>query len=473
MPDGRSVSQRLFADRRIGTKIGAGFVIVLAILAISSIAAWLAFGRVGETVADYAGLVESSAIFRDIDKTVAQYRGHVREYIYSDNEAAADTAIKEGGAVRELITGGLARVTNPVRHGLLESMAKELETYAVNFAHARDLNVQQAKLETDVMDVAGQQMTNGFSLIAAAANKAGNMDLLLQAADARRLSLVARLDANKRLGRHDEAAARSANQSLDELRHTLQLLDAATTGSDLNATVAAEVKLADSYQSAFQHAAALDVEQVSLVNGVMREAGDALEVNANKAKDGNLADQAVLEKETLATTANGSELVMLCGVIALAIGAALAWLTGRGISRPVVGMCAAMRALAGGEKAVEIPGVGRKDEIGQMADTVAVFKHSMIEADRLREETERHKAEAEAERKSGMLRLADTFEAGIKGVVNSVASQAAEIRQGNRCGTALSCSSRPPCPTPCPPPGWQRCARRGAVKNLADTILHR
>ena len=91
-------------------------------------------------------------------------------------------------------------------------------------------------------------------------------------------------------------------------------------------------------------------------------------------------------------------------------------------------MCVAMRALAGGDKTVEIPGVGRKDEIGQMADTVAVFKTNMIEADRLREETERLKVAAEAERKTGMLRLADTFEAGIKGVVNSVASQATEMQ---------------------------------------------
>ncbi len=52
----------------------------------------------------------------------------------------------------------------------------------------------------------------------------------------------------------------------------------------------------------------------------------------------------------------------------------------------------------------------------------------MIEADRLNAETEQHKAAAEAERKQGMLRLGRTFEAGIKGVVNSVASQATEMQ---------------------------------------------
>ena len=116
--------------------------------------------------------------------------------------------------------------------------------------------------------------------------------------------------------------------------------------------------------------------------------------------------------------------VGLATLATLIIGFGLA----RGISVPLGSMTAAMRALADGNKAVEVPGVGRGDEIGSMAATVQVFKTNMIEADRLREETERLKVSVEADRKTGMLRLADTFEAGIKGVVNSVASQATEMQ---------------------------------------------
>src|SRR6185295_4402295 len=147
-----------------------------------------------------------------------------------------------------------------------------------------------------------------------------------------------------------------------------------------------------------------------------------------KAKESNFAAQQASEAASLAVIATGTTLMMVLGIAGLVIGAVLAWLTGRGIARPVVRMCTAMRALAGGDKTVEIPGVGRKDEIGQMADTVAVFKGNMIEADRLREDGERHRAQAESDRKAGMLRLADTFEAGIKGVVNSVATQATEMQ---------------------------------------------
>jgi methyl-accepting chemotaxis protein len=413
---------------RIGGKIAAGFAAVLLILAVSSTLAWIAFGRVAGAVDGYAELVATSAIYRDIDLTVAQYRGHVREYAASDNDETAAMAVKEGTALHELIAKGLARVSNPERHGLLESMAKQAEAYTSGFAHVHEMNREHVKLEAEVLDVVGQQMTDGFSVVLAGVMKAGNNDLVPLVVEGRRLSLLARLDVNKRLARHDEAAARSAEQQFNELKRTVAQLDAATKDSELNATVLSETKQIDSYQSTFRRAATLDSEQIALVNGVMRQAGDALAAAAIRAKDSNFAAQAETELDMLAVVGRGNMLVMVLGLAGLAAGVVLAWLIGRGISHPVVRMCEAMRALANGDRTVEIPGVGRKDEIGQMADTVAVFRDSMVEAERLREDNERHKAEAEAERKAGMIRLADTFEAGIKGVVNSVASQATEMQ---------------------------------------------
>ena len=416
------------ANIRIGGKVAAGFAAVLLILAVSSAFAYLAFGRVAGAVDQYAGLVARSAIFRDIDLGVTQYRGHAREYVFSNDEATADLALKDAAAVRQLVATGLERVNNPERRSLLQGIAKEENSYTTGFQRLHAMNLDQAKLESGVLDVVGPQLTEAFTTVITGAVKGGNTDLLAPAAEGRRLSLVLRLDVNKRLGRHDEAAAKAAEQSIDDLRRVLAQLDSATRGGELNAPILAAGKLIDTYQAAFRRAASLDTEQVTLLNGAMRQAGDAMAANAVKAKDSNVVDQTATEQEAQAVTASGTMLVSILAVGGLVVGVALAWLIGRGISHPVVRMCAAMRALAGGDKSVEIPGVGRKDEIGQMAETVAVFKHNMIEADRLRDETEQHKAAAEAERKTGMLRLADNFEAGIKGVVNSVASQATEMQ---------------------------------------------
>ncbi|PNG24410.1 methyl-accepting chemotaxis protein [Methylocella silvestris] len=60
------------------------------------------------------------------------------------------------------------------------------------------------------------------------------------------------------------------------------------------------------------------------------------------------------------------------------------------IGRPVTAITAVMQKLAGGDSSVEIPGVGRRDEIGDMADAVQVFKTAALK------KVKRDAADAEA-----------------------------------------------------------------------------
>jgi CHASE3 domain sensor protein len=198
----------VLSNLRIGSKIGAGFAAVLIILAVSSSIAWLGFGRVETALETYATLVTNSTVYRNINQTVSQYRGHVRKYVYSGNEDTAQIALKEGAVLRGLIADALSRVTHPERHRLLEAVAKQAGTYAAGFDHVHAMNSEQAKLVTEVLDVVGQKMTDGFTSIIAGANEVGHADLLPPTIEGRRLSLMLRLNVNKRLGRHGDQAGR-------------------------------------------------------------------------------------------------------------------------------------------------------------------------------------------------------------------------------------------------------------------------
>jgi methyl-accepting chemotaxis protein len=61
----------------------------------------------------------------------------------------------------------------------------------------------------------------------------------------------------------------------------------------------------------------------------------------------------------------------------------LLWFVARAISRPVTSMTEAMSALAHGDKGAVIPGTEYRNEIGDMASAVQVFKDNMIKADEL------------------------------------------------------------------------------------------
>jgi len=97
------------------------------------------------------------------------------------------------------------------------------------------------------------------------------------------------------------------------------------------------------------------------------------------------------------------------------------------ISRPIVRMTAAMTKLASHDLATEITGVGRKDEIGEMAEAVQVFKDSMMNADRLAAE-QKAEEEAKARRQQAIEGFIHAFEKSVSLSVGVLASASTELQ---------------------------------------------
>ena len=120
--------------------------------------------------------------------------------------------------------------------------------------------------------------------------------------------------------------------------------------------------------------------------------------------------------------AASSQRNLILGTVAILAGAiVLAFLLGRGLSRPLAAITAVMNRLSGGEIDVTIPGSERRDELGTMAGAVDVFRRSMIEARSMREAQEATKQQTELEKKALQRQMADRFEADVKSVVAAVA----------------------------------------------------
>jgi methyl-accepting chemotaxis protein len=110
------------------------------------------------------------------------------------------------------------------------------------------------------------------------------------------------------------------------------------------------------------------------------------------------------EYEAAATRAQRDLLLATAAILAVAI--VLAFLLGRGLSRPLAAITAVMNRLSSGEIDVTIPGSERRDELGTMAAAVDVFRRSMIEARGMRDAQEASTGLASAAEKIGdVLRL--------------------------------------------------------------------
>jgi methyl-accepting chemotaxis protein len=118
-------------------------------------------------------------------------------------------------------------------------------------------------------------------------------------------------------------------------------------------------------------------------------------------------------------------------VLAVAIvGVFVSFLMGRGISRPVVAMSTAMRELAQGNFGVQLPGLDRSDEVGQMARAVEEFKiQAIAKAERDTAEREQKNLELAATRRNELHHLAESFETAVGNIIEAVGTASSELEQ--------------------------------------------
>jgi methyl-accepting chemotaxis protein len=113
---------------------------------------------------------------------------------------------------------------------------------------------------------------------------------------------------------------------------------------------------------------------------------------------------------------------------AVLIGFLIAFLIARGIIRPLAGLTAAMKQLANGNFGVALPGLERKDEVGDMAQAVEGFKVKAEE--KARDEAEAKIRQDEVvvrQRKADMHKLADSFESAVGEIIETVSSASTEL----------------------------------------------
>jgi methyl-accepting chemotaxis protein len=98
------------------------------------------------------------------------------------------------------------------------------------------------------------------------------------------------------------------------------------------------------------------------------------------------------------------------------------------IARPMRALTVAMEELAGGNFAVVLPGLGRKDEVGGVAGAVEKFK--VVSEQKARDEAEARIKQDQVlaqQRKADMIKLANEFEGAVGEIIETVSSASTEL----------------------------------------------
>jgi methyl-accepting chemotaxis protein len=104
------------------------------------------------------------------------------------------------------------------------------------------------------------------------------------------------------------------------------------------------------------------------------------------------------------------------------------WTTIFSVIKPLSSLNLGMRQLAEGKFDIQLPALGRRDEIGEIAQSIERFKTVSVEKARAEvEAAQEQKARAASRRKVDMIELANSFEQAVSGIVNIVAAASTQL----------------------------------------------
>jgi methyl-accepting chemotaxis protein len=402
-----------------------GFAVVLVISAASLGIAYLGFERVSAGVASYRNSVTEADLARNIDRELISYQALARYYVVTGHEDDAKAALTAQAGLKDAIDQSIKGTTNPARLEQVRRLAGEFTTFTGIFAEILKVKRDSALVTKNQLIRDGSMLRYKIDDLPSNAS-----DAELSAIDFGAKKVIAQLQtvtglADSFVVNSDQKVAASAMARLTFVKNALQAI------TSTNETILQELKEASTLLEEYRQALGKLIENAKSIDALtarMANSTAAIVQGSSAMKAALFADQQRLESESNAIVGETERLILMLAAGGFLLGGTLAVLLGKGISRPMTAMCKAMRELAGGNFEIVLPGLGRKDELGEMAGAVEEFKlQAIAKAER---DAAAHDAQSKASstaRRTELIRFADDFETAVGAIVSNVSASALQL----------------------------------------------
>ncbi|HMH70843.1 MAG TPA: HAMP domain-containing methyl-accepting chemotaxis protein [Bradyrhizobium sp.] len=402
-----------------------GFAVVLAISAVSMGIAYLGFERVSVGVTSYRKSVSEADLARNIDRELISYRALARYYVVTGKEDDGKAALAAEASLKDAIDQSMKGTTNPAGLEQITRLAREFRAFTKIFADI-------LKVKSDSALVTQNQLTRGGTMLRYKlddlASNAAEAELPAVELGAKQVTAqyqAATALANTFVINSDQTVATSALARLKFVENSLRAIS--STDEKIVQSVKEVSALLDEYRKSLSKLVE-NSKSIDELTTEMAESATAIMQGSGAMKVALLSDQQRLESESDASIGETERLIAMLAAGGFLLGGVLAVLLGKGISRPMTAMCKAMRELAGGNFDVVLPGLGRRDELGEMAAAVEEFKlQAIAKAERDAAAQDAQNRAGSAARRTELIRFADDFEAAVGAIVSNVSSSAVQL----------------------------------------------
>ncbi|MEN3378852.1 MAG: hypothetical protein V7604_4207 [Hyphomicrobiales bacterium] len=409
-------------------RIYGGFAIVVALtVTLAGFAVWqlgltqTEVARMGTIADNNARVLQISQTFEVIQRTYLQYKAVADEAQLKQASDAEQKALSLLSAARQA-------ETNDARLKIftaLENGIGELKTKRVALA---TLMSEVAANHQELNKVGETMSTVSNALVDRVLSTSDDLSLTELTNSLARSMLLIQVANWRFQATHDKAGGEAFKKNVDTAIETIDKFAKLRTLAIYRDGAESIKKPLAEYSRLFAEVSAAGVRSDALFSGAIVPKLNEMAAAVGKIEGDLRHDFNAAKGNTDGTIANVIWLQQLAGIIMLLLGIGVAYLMGRSIVNPIAALTGAMRELAGGNFDVLLPGLGRKDELGQMAKAVETFK--VRAAEKAEQEAAARASEAqslEAQRREVLHKLASDFEGAVGTVVGAVGTAAAEL----------------------------------------------
>jgi len=416
----------MLKSMRIAPKIYGGFSIVLVLLIGMGIVSSIQLSILGNTFNDYRMLARSANEVGRVQTNLLMGRMGVKDFVIQGDQASIDQVQKRLDAAEVFIDLTRSLITDTEAQALLEAMRTHIEDYRAAFNRITDLQDRRKGLQAE-LETIGPAIEVALTEIMRSAHRDDDTTAAYNAGLVLQTVLLARLNAAKFLYSNDKATAARAEAEFARIKDVAAVMLANLDDPERRSLAKDALERANAYHDTFN---AL-VTATETRNDIITRTLDVIGPSAAKQVETftlNIKSQQDEHGQRATAAIQHTIIIMaITAVVATVLGLAAAWVIGAGITKPIHAMTAAMGRLAQKDYSADIPAQDHKDEIGEMATAVEIFKESMQKADALAEQ----QAEATRQREQRALRIESLnrdFDSGVSGILEAVAAAATELQ---------------------------------------------
>ncbi|WP_041795732.1 methyl-accepting chemotaxis protein [Pararhodospirillum photometricum] len=400
----------------INIRLFVGFFLVLFLMGGVGLMSYSIFTKVDQEFTEVARSSEVAVSALAMNRQLHSLSGHLTEYLETGDPRLAQSIQTDRASVRQAVESFRQRAKETPQ----APFAERLLEVNVELEQVLGPAIQLVSKRVDLIDNAMKPAAEGLTSWAAAqrdqAFAQGNTEEAQAASRVLEFILRARLETEDYVDTRDEKHFVAIWEALFAVGESLDRLSNPGAGR--------------THYTAYE-------ENLNTLSGILGEIAQVEErlrglsyditEAAEAAKESALLEQGQIRDATGASLKSASDVVIWSNLLILALGLVLATLIGRSISRPIEAMTRVLTRLSEGDAQADIPGIGRRDEIGAMAKAAQVFKDYSQRMEILRREQAETEKRAEGDRRAALRRLADELEDNVSGAIGTIGAATSQM----------------------------------------------